>query len=259
MPPIFSGKDAETRYDYGRRFKNKTDALYNVVLLKPGSTIRGRIALTTLTAAVPKLGTYQIKAQAKLRWAEAKMGADLAEAFPEVVFAEGRTGSAGGSVMTTNKPLPMSLLSGEKSKMLRLVVYSADPADLKAKAKTLRDDILTKTGAEAREAREELAAWPEASALDAWLPLMQQRNKNTTQAQASVFDSFMQQVIASGNPALLPFVGNLTWNLAWNPSNHNGHQTLELLYTSGDTATQKKILQMYADHHEEFPRNPANY
>ena len=115
-PPLPIGKDYAARTDYGRRVKYKQSKPHAVLFLKPGSTMKGRIALTSLSAAAPKAGNYQVKARVNYRWAEAKTVAELAVASPDFVFAEANMGSANASIMGTAMTPPSSLFAFDKEK-----------------------------------------------------------------------------------------------------------------------------------------------
>ena len=255
-PPLPIGKDYAARTDYGKRVKYKQSKPHTVLFLKPGSTMKGRIALTSLSAAAPKAGTYQVRARVNYRWAEAKTVAELAVASPDFVFAEANMGSANASVTGTAMTPPSSLFVVDKEKTLRLTVLSVDPADLKERAKTLCDAALTLSGPERRAALEEIAAWPQPFALEVWCDFSQKSLSRETPDTLRNYSltELIKTAMENCSPTLLPFLADLTW-----ANDYNARTWLEMTYVRSDAATQKKILQIYADHHEEFPEHPTNY
>ena len=227
------------------------------LILRPGQIFKGKIPLTISAAEITKPGTYHLEVRIAYRMQETSEEAigSLAGISDKV---KRQIIPSGYSMVETDEPAPSGLSAVEKSRTLRLVVTAADPQSLAKKAEQLRQTALKASGQEQQEAIEKLASWPASSAMEVWKPFVQSVNHNPNMEsyiKGANINSLVLSIINNRNPALLPFLSDLTWKTG----NYDAHSILEKLYVNGNTATQKKILQMYADHNEEFPRNPSNY
>lgn len=251
--PVFFRNVEESRYDYGKRFKKgRTGIPHTVLFLKPGGEMPGKMALTGLIAAAPKVGKYRIKVTVRSQWVEDKDVASILSLSPDFRYAVSNMGSGCVSQAATYDAPPRSLLKSETSKTLNLTVISAEKADLMARAETLRNEVLHESGEARQKALELLASWPASTASEAWMPLAREASTNLTRPEHFKFtlDGLLTEARVSGNPALLSFMEDLTWKSGL----YDQHAIFEQMYANGDEVTQKRIRGIYEAHGEQLPK-----
>ena len=249
--------DTLSGYISPRRYEPASDTPIPLSL-HPGQSFTSKMPLTAAAAALSKTGVYHVEVGLLYRSLNTKDAQEVSALSPRLQESLVSKGTISVSKEELPRTLPSTMLAVERTKSLRLVVTSVDAKDLTKRAAQLSNMAATGSGAEGRLAMEKLSAWPSSSAVETWqtyVRMDKQESERLGRTPSGNIHHFILSIIENRNPALIPFLVDLTWK----SHSYDAHRTFERLYVNGDDVTKKKILQIYTDHHEEFPEHPVNY